>query len=129
MGMEEILSKERVMFNGEEVKVKVANVTLSSEPKRRLGFVNYVLESKVNLSPGEENTYENTYEPGVAEYGYEVIWVFPPGTKVLEVVSPSRYKVHGHIVTFLANRGDEYDGYESIRFRLPKLRSTQKVNK
>lgn len=120
VGMKEVLDQERVLFNGREVDVSVSSVVISSDPARSLGLVSYVLESRLELKLGEENTYENSYEPGVAEYGYEAVWVFPPGTEIIEVVSPSRYEIQGHVLVFLASKGDEYDGYEAIRFRLPR---------
>ena len=65
--------------------------------------------------------YENTYESVVAEYDYTAYWFFPPGSKVIEVVTSSRYDVFGstnNILVLWARMGEEIKGYEKIVFEL-----------
>jgi len=68
--------------------------------------------------------YENRYEPEVAEYDYAAYWIFPPGTKVIEVDmggGSEEWDVVGkNIVAIYGRKGKKTGGYEKIVFDLPE---------
>ncbi len=117
--MQGFLDKERVLVNGEEAHPKVVAVSIGVMESRRRAFIEYLIEFKGRFKSGV-NTYENHYEPEVAEYSYEVMWVFPEGSKVMEVnVGFDYVLIGGRVLTFYVPEGSETPGYEKISFYLP----------
>lgn len=116
-GMESVLKEERVLFNGEELKPEVISVSISFPYGPTRPALHFVVRSDVKLK--EDNTYENLYESGVAEYGYDAIWVLPPKARVVEVVASGIVERPSNNVVFIRmEKGLKYEGYEMIRFVL-----------
>ncbi|MET1102001.1 MAG: hypothetical protein ABWW69_05970 [Pyrodictiaceae archaeon] len=118
--MQELLDSERVVVNNVRVRPEVYSVSLEHRGDPREPYITFIILFKAPLHSGR-NVYENWYEDEVAEYDYEVYWVFPPGTRIIEVVTSSEYQLLGddNILLLWARRGDRTGGYERIVFELP----------
>ena len=114
-GMESVLKEERVTFNGIDVNPKVVSASLSFPYGPKNPAIHFVVQCKVKLR--KDNTYENIYESGTSEYGYEALWILPPKAKVIEVVASGMVERPADNVVFIKmEKGLRYEGYEMIRF-------------
>ncbi len=118
--MQYFLDQEQVLINGEKVRPIVKSVSLDHRGFMEIAYITYVIEFKGRFKRGV-NTYENIYEVEVAEYDYEVYWIFPPRTKIIEVEVAAEYEIlgDGNILLFWVRKGDKLKGYEKIAFKLP----------
>ena len=117
--MNELLSKEEISINGERAEAEALAVNLDFRGEAEKPTISFYIEFAGKLNLRGENVYENRYEPGVAEYDYEVYWFLPKGSKILEVVTSTEYEVYGErFLVMWARLGDRYEGYEKIRFTL-----------
>jgi len=118
--MNELLKEEEVIINGEKVEAEALTVNLDFRGRPEDPTLTFYIEFRGELRHGEENTYECYYESGIAEYDYEVYWILPRGSKILEVVTSTEYEVYeDRFLVMWARYGDRYDGYERIKFTLP----------
>ncbi len=117
--MQYFLDQEEVVVNGVRVRPVVKSVSIDHRGFAEIAYVTFIIYFKARLRKGL-NTYENRYEAGVAEYDYEVYWIFPPRTRVVEVDLSADYEVLGddNILLFWVRRGDRINGYERIVFEL-----------
>jgi len=118
--MNELLSEEEVRINGEKVKAEALTVNLDFRGEAERPSISFYIEFKGRLNRGGRNVYECRYEPGTAEYDYEVYWILPEGSRILDVITSTEYEVYGdRFLVMWARIGDRYDGYEKIVFTLP----------
>lgn len=125
--MNDILSSEEIRVNGVRVKAEALMVNLDFRGEARKPTITFYIEFRGKLKP-VENIYECLYEPGSAEYDYEVYWILPKGSKILEVKTSTSYEVYDErFLIMWARFGDRYDGYEKIVFKISPetLRSSQ----
>jgi len=116
--MQQALDEERVYINGERVYPKVQLVNIEHNGFEDNPYITFIINFKGKFRKGI-NVYENYYEDTVAEYDYEVYWVFPQRFEIVEVVSSSDYDVvDGRIVYLWSRRGDRIKGYERIVFKI-----------
>ena len=116
--MQQSLNEERVYINGERVYPRVQLVNIEHNGFEDNPYITFIIQFRGKLTKGL-NTYENYYEDTVAEYDYEVYWVFPYRFEVVEVVSSSDYDVIDNRIVYLwSRRGDRIKGYERIVFRI-----------
>lgn len=122
-GMQELVDQEEVVVNGERVRPKVVIVDIGFRGRRDRVFIVFALRFRAPLRPGR-NVYENRYEPEAIEYNYEAYWVFPPGSRILEVdMGPGSEDwdvVGGNVLAIYGRRGGRTGGYERIVFTLPE---------
>ena len=118
--MQEALDSEEVVVNGVRVKPEVQAVSLEHRMDPRLPYITFLITFEAPLRRGE-NVYENRYEEEVVEYDYEVFWLFPPRTRIVEVVTRTEYDVlgDGNILLLWARKGDRSGTYERIVFEIP----------
>ncbi len=117
--MQEELDRERVIVNGRTVRPRVQVVGLEHRGSPDSPYLTFIIYFKAPLRRGL-NVYENIYEESVAEYDYEVYWMFPPRARVVEVEMETEYEVlgRGNILLLWARRGDRVGGSEKIVFEL-----------
>ncbi len=126
--MNQLLSQEEIRVNGEKVEAEALTVNLDFRGKAEKPAITFYIEFDGKLKPGEENVYECSYEPGTAEYDYEVYWLFPDGSRIISVKTSTEYEIYGgRFLVMWARRGDKYRGYEKIVFTLPSLSSQDKA--
>ena len=124
--MQSFLDEEEVVVNGERVRPRVVMIDIGFRGSRRRPFIVFAIRFRAPVRPGR-NVYENRYEPEVAEYDYAAYWIFPPGTKVLEVDmggGGEEWDVVGkNIVAIYGRKGRRTGGYERIVFDMPSYES------
>lgn len=118
LNMQRFLNEEEVKVNNIKVKPKVISVSLGFRGSFKNPYVFFVINFKIPLKKGE-NTYVNRYESEVAEYNYEVTWVFEEGIKISYVNVGFEYDIMAdRILVFSVSKGSRTPGYEEIRFIL-----------
>ncbi len=119
--MQGFLDEETIKINGEIVRARVVDVSLGfrggSFDKPYLEFYIYF---KGNLKKGI-NKYEDYYEEEVAEYDYEIVWLFPPGFRIIEYEFAGEGSIlgNGNILRLTVKKGLRVGNYESITFEVP----------
>ncbi len=120
--MQSFLDEEEVVVNGVRVRPRVVLIDIGFRGSRKRPFIIFGIRFRAPIKPGL-NVYENRYEPEVAEYDYVAYWIFPPGTRVLEVDmgrGGEDWDVVGkNIVAIYGRKGRRTGGYEKIVFELP----------
>ena len=116
--MQNLLDQEKILMNNIKCKPKVLTVSLDHRGLENLPCITFLTSFKAKMRIGF-NIYENFYEKGTVEYDYEAYWVFPKGTRILEVESSIEFEIVAkNILIMRARRGDRYSGYEKIVFDL-----------
>ncbi len=115
--MQSFLDREEVLVNGRRVRPVVKTVSIDHRGFAEFAYVSFIIYFRGRFTRGL-NSYENRYEPGVAEYDYEVYWMFPPRSRIVEVDISADYEVLGddNILLFWVRKGDRISGYEKIVF-------------
>jgi len=117
-GMQELLDTEVVKINGVRVRPRVLSVDMEHRGLREVPYITWLIWFKGRIKRGV-NVFENVSEEEVAEYDYEVVWLFPKGAKVLEVHVPTDYEIVGDRALFIwARKGDKVGGLEKIVFEV-----------
>ena len=121
--MQEFLNQEEVIVNGEKCHPKVVMVDIGFAGSRKRPIVVFAVRFPAPITPGR-NTYENRYEPERIEYDYEAYWIFPPGSRILEVdMGEGRGEewsvVSRNVLAIYGRKGGVTSGYEKIVFHIP----------
>lgn len=121
--MQGFLDQEKVMVNGVRVYPRVVMIDLGFAESRKRPYIVFAVRFRAPIRIGR-NIYENFYESEVPEYNYVVYWVFPPGSKILEVNMGSGGEewdvVKGNILAIYGYKGKRTGGYEKILFEISK---------
>lgn len=116
--MQSFLDSEVVKVNGRRVRPRVLSISMEHRGVREVPCITWLIWFK-GRAKGGVNVFENFSEQEVAEYDFEVAWLFPWRSKVLEVQVPTDYEVVGGRALFIwARKGDRVGGYEKIVFEL-----------
>ncbi len=116
--MNYLLQQEEVYVNDERVEVEVSMINLEFRGAAELPSIIYILEFSGKLRDGS-NIYECRYESGVAEYDYEVYWVFPSDVEIIEAnLSGETEILNKRLLVSSIRRGEIYNGYEKIIFKI-----------
>ncbi|RLG77750.1 MAG: hypothetical protein DRO12_01340 [Thermoprotei archaeon] len=119
--MQKFLDEEKVVVNNVRVRPLVSMIDIGFRGSKRRPYIVFVIRFRAPIRPGM-NVYENWYSAEVPEYDYVAYWVFPPGSKVREVVVGEEHDiVGGNIVAIYGRKGVKTTGYEKIVFEIPKL--------
>lgn len=122
--MNQLLSEEEILVNEERVNAEALTINLDFRGEAERPTISYYIEFAGKLNLNDENVYENKYEPGIAEYDYEVYWFFPEGSTILEIETSTEYELYyNRFLIMWARIGDWYDGYEKIVFTFPEKTS------
>lgn len=118
--MQGFLDEETIKINGEVVKARVIDVSLGFRGSFDRPYLEFYIYFKGNLRRGV-NRYEDYYEEEVAEYDYEIVWLFPPGFKIIEYEFAGEGSIlgSGNILRLTVKKGLKVGNYESITFEAP----------
>ena len=123
VNMQSFLDEEEVMINGVRVRPRVVMIDIGFRGSKRRPYIVFAIRFRAPIKPGR-NVYENRYESEIAEYDYVAYWIFPPGSKVLEVnmgQGDEEWDIVGkNIVVIYGYRGKRTGGYERIVFEMPE---------
>lgn len=117
--MQRFLDQERVLINGKQTypKVVAVDVGFKGDPSRP--YIRFFILFLGELRKGL-NIYEDYYEPEVAEYDYDVYWIYPLRARVVkaELGVPYRLLHDGRVLSFSVSKGTRVGGYERVEFEL-----------
>ncbi|MCD6324388.1 MAG: hypothetical protein J7L55_04700 [Desulfurococcales archaeon] len=117
--MQGFLQEERTMVNGVRAEPKVLVVFTGFIRNRKHPFIRYIIRYSAFFKKGI-NTYVDEYEPVMSDYPYEVVWLFPEGTELLDVDVGVPYHVGPpNVLHFKVRRRTLLPGRERIVFHLP----------
>ncbi|MGC9096215.1 MAG: hypothetical protein ACP5II_03445 [Infirmifilum sp.] len=123
--MQDFLDEEEVIINGERVKPRVRAVDVGFKGSPDEVFITYFIFFKGKPLQGL-NYYENLYENETAEYPITAYWVFPPGSKIVNVqMSGDVIIISPNVLSVRLEEGEKIYGYEKIEFELPMRRAKQ----
>ncbi len=120
--MQGFLDEEEVVVNGKRVRPRVVLVDIAFRGRKASPVIIFGIRVPAPIRPGR-NVYENRYEPEKAEYDYVVYWMFPPGTRIVEVdMGGEEWEVtETGVLAIYGRRGRRVSGYEKIVFEMPPL--------
>ncbi|MCE4606608.1 MAG: hypothetical protein F7B59_04655 [Desulfurococcales archaeon] len=115
-GMENILSEERVLINGQEVSWRVFEPDILL-PDYQYPVIVFHISMPFSIMKGR-NIYEEYYEEAIAEYSYTAYWYFPRCMQALNVEASGQVRVsdNNRLVVIKVSKGDHIEGYESLLF-------------
>jgi hypothetical protein len=114
--MAEFLAAEKVYINGSRVEQKIVHVDIGLRGTPEIAYFQWVIQFQGNTST-EENVLASVVEEEPAEYDIEVLYLFPPNTKILDVETPMMFEIRGPLLFVWAQKGDIVGGHESVRFQ------------
>ncbi|QOR93837.1 hypothetical protein IMZ38_04070 [Thermosphaera chiliense] len=117
--MQFYLDLEKVLINGSESTPTVLNVSIGFRGDAKRPYILFIVSFKGDLVKGL-NTYENYYEEEVAEYDYEVVWLFPGKARVVlaDLGVPFKVEAGGRVLRFNVKKGTRIRGFEKILFEI-----------
>jgi len=119
--MQRFLDNEDVRINDVIVYPKVVATWIGFSGSEKRPYIEFLIVFKGSLRRGI-NVYEDRYEPDIAEYDYSVVWVFPQGSRIVDVDVGFEYEIiNDNILRFNVPEGSEVPGYERISFYLENL--------
>lgn len=114
--MQYFLDQEKVLINGVDTSPRVVYTEIGIRGRPELAYILFLIKFKGELVEGL-NTYENMYEEEVVDYDYEVYWIFPENTKVIEADLGVPYTIYNNrVLYFKVPKGTYVGGYERIVF-------------
>ena len=126
--MQEFLNQEEVVVNGVRVKPKVVLVDIAFRGRKTAPVIIFGIRAAAPIRPGR-NVYENRFQPERAEYDYVAYWMFPPGSRIIEVdMGGEEWEVtETGVLAVYGRRGRVTGGYEKIVFELPPAIAEERV--
>ena len=117
--MQSFLDEEKLVINGHRCLPHVEYVEIGFASSKDRPFIKFVVRSKCEVRRGL-NIYEDIYSPERAEYSYNVTWVFPPGSEIIDVdMGVESLVISSNILSFTVKKGELLKGAERIVFSLP----------
>lgn len=115
--MQSFLDEEEIIINSIRRRARVSHVSIGfrGDPKRP--YIIFIITIDARMRRGL-NTYENHYEQDVFEYDYIAYWIFPRGSRILEVSMGGSIAIEDNILIIRGSRGDIAPGSEYIKFEL-----------
>ncbi|MCL7402825.1 MAG: hypothetical protein LZ172_00520 [Thaumarchaeota archaeon] len=118
--MNYFLRQEEVYVNNERVDVEVSMINLEFRGAAELPSIIYIIEFSGKIRDGL-NIYECRYEAGVAEYDYEVYWVFPSNVEIVEAKLSGEIEIlNRRLLISSVRKGEKYNGHEKIVFEVAR---------
>lgn len=119
--MQQFLDAEIVKVNNVRVSPRVVMLDIGFRKSRKNPYIVFLIRFRAPIRKGL-NTYENIYESETAEYDYVAYWVFPPGSKILNVrfgEGGEKWDVVGdNVLAIYGWKGMKTSGYEYIEFEI-----------
>jgi hypothetical protein len=107
--MQGFIDEEVIMINGERVSAKVSDVFLGFRGSWSRPYLEIHVEFRGRLRRGL-NIYEDLYEEEIAEYDYEILWIFPRRFRVIDYEMAGEGSVRGNLLRVMVRRGIRVGG-------------------
>jgi hypothetical protein len=129
LNMAQLLGAERVFINGDRVRQKVLHVDIGLRGAADVPYLEWVIFFQGAFKPGE-NILASDVPEETAEYDIEVLYLWPPGTRIKRIETPMEHETRGPLLLVWARKGDRVGGHEAVVFELPPgVPSPRKVAK
>lgn len=116
--MQFYLDSEEVKINSKPVHPKVVGVDIGFRGSYKRPYIIFFIAFIGEFRRGV-NTYEDWYEPEIAEYDYSAVWLFPTKARVLRADLGVPFTlIDGRILMFSVSSGSQIRGYERIDFEV-----------
>lgn len=116
--MQKFLDEEIIKINDNLVKAKVHDVSLGFRGTTDRPYLEfYITLTGSSLRKGL-NRYDNWYEEEIAEYDYEILWIFPENFKITNYDLGGESVVMGseNILRTIVKKGTKVGGHEWIEW-------------
>ncbi len=119
--MQRFLDQEVIEINGHRTRPFVQDVHLGFRGSPRRPYLEFYVTFSGPLREGV-NRYDNWYEEEIAEYDYEILWVFPKSSRVVDYSIAGRGLIlgQGNILLVHVSRGTKVGAHEWIEFELKR---------
>jgi hypothetical protein len=118
LNMAKFLAAEKVYINNQRVEQQILHVDIGLRGSADVPYFQWVIHFQGTPSP-DENSLKSDVETEIAEYDIEVLYLFPQGTQIMDVVTPMENEVRGSLLLVWARKGDTVGGHEEVRFQFP----------
>ena len=116
LNMTEFLEAEKVYINGQRVEQQILHVDIGLRGTTELVYFQWIIHFHGPLHP-VTNVLRSDVEEEVTEYDIEVLYLFPSGTRINEVVTPMEYEIQEPLLLVWARKGDLVGGHEEVTFQ------------
>jgi hypothetical protein len=116
--MAEFLDAEKVFINDKRVEQKILHVDIGLRGSPKIPFFQWIVHFQGIPKEGQ-NSLTSMVDEELAEYDIEVLYLFPSGTRIIEVETPMEYETRNSFLFVWAQKGDKVGGHEAVRFILP----------
>ncbi len=120
--MQRFLDEEIIKINGERSRPEVKDIILGFRGSYNRPYIEFYINFKGNLKPGL-NRYDNFYEEEIAEYDYEILWIFPEGVRIVNYYIAGDGRIIGttdNILVVHVRKGTRVGKHEWIEFEVPE---------
>ncbi len=120
--MQHFLDEEIIRINNERARPEVKDIILGFRGTPHRPYIEFYINFRGPLKPGV-NRYDNFYEEEIAEYDYEILWIFPEGCRVLSYHIAGEGTVLGstdNILVVHVRKGTRVGAHEWIEFEVPE---------
>ncbi len=125
LNMADLLAAERVSINGVPVKQEILHVDIGLRGAADVPYLQWVILFQGALKRGENSLVSDVPEEA-AEYDIEVLYLWPPGTRIKRVETPMAHETRGSLLLVWARKGDRVGGHETVTFELPSAAVSQR---
>ena len=116
--MAEFLAAEEVYINDQRVTQEILHVDIGFRGSSEIPYFQWVIHFE-GISRDGVNSLKSIVAEEKTEYDLEVLYLFPTGTKIIEVKTPMEYDIQDSLLFVWAREGDPVGGYEEVRFQFP----------
>ncbi|MFX1318555.1 MAG: hypothetical protein ACFE9D_03910 [Promethearchaeota archaeon] len=116
--MTEFLAAEKVFINDKRVNQKLLHVDIGLRGSPQIAYFQWIVHFQGTPRDGK-NELSSDVEEELAEYDIDVLYLFPVGTRIIEVETPMEYVIRNPFLFVWGRKGDSVGGYEAVRFMLP----------
>jgi hypothetical protein len=116
--MAEFLAAEKVYINDQRVTQEILHVDIGFRGSSDIPYFQWVIHFE-GITRNGVNSLKSIVDKEKTEYDLEVLYLFPTGTKIIEVKTPMEYDIQDSLLFVWAREGDPVGGYEEVRFQFP----------
>lgn len=116
LNMTEFLEAEKVYINDHRVEQQILHVDIGLRGRTDLVYFQWIIYFRGSPHP-VTNVLRSDVEEEVTDYDIEVLYLFPTGTRINDVVTPMEYEIRDSLLLVWARKGDLVGGHEEVTFQ------------
>jgi len=117
--MQKFLDEEIIEINGKKSRPIVQDVHIGFRGDLKRPYIEFYITFSGPIKKGL-NRYDNWYEEEIAEYDYEILWVFPQNFRIRDyyIVGEGKIIGVGNILVVHVKKGMKVGKHEWIEFEV-----------